>query len=113
MTLKSLATSLAMAAVLLIGAPPADAAKPLDVDCDFLEGTNDDVNDFLDQQGLQFRNLGELVSTSILDDAAFDQLNALIEFFSGGQISFTSASQAVSTNAKCGLIPQLIDNVRD
>ena len=38
---------------------------------------------------------------------------SLILFFSGGEIEFTSASQAVSTNAKCGLIPQLIDNIRD
>ena len=33
--------------------------------------------------------------------------------FSGGEIVFDSASQLVTTNAKCGLIPQLIDNIRD
>jgi hypothetical protein len=30
-----------------------------------------------------------------------------------GESEFTSASQAVSTNARCGLIPQLIDDIRD
>jgi hypothetical protein len=37
-------------------------------------------------------------------------LNSLLP---GGEIEFTSASQAVSTNAKCGLISQLIGNIRD
>jgi hypothetical protein len=71
------------------------------------------VNDFLDGQGVQFNNLGDLVSSAILDEELFDQLSALILLFSGGEIDFTSASQAVSTNAKCGLIPQLIDNIQD
>ncbi len=53
------------------------------------------------------------MSSSIQDDDLFDDLSALILFFSGGQIEFDSASQAVSTNAKCGLIPQLLDNIRD
>ncbi len=91
----------------------AHAAKPLNVDCDLLEATNDAVNDFLDSQGVQFDNLGDLVSSAIQDEEVFDQLSALILLFSGGEIEFTSASQAVSTNAKCGLIPQLIDNIRD
>jgi hypothetical protein len=71
------------------------------------------VNDFLDGEGVQFNNLGDLISSAILDEALFEQLRDLILFFSGGEIEFTSASQAVSTNAKCGLIPQLIDNIRD
>ena len=61
----------------------------------------------------KFDNLGDLVSAAILDEAVFDLLSDLILFFSGGEIDFTSASQAVSTNAKCGLIPQLIDNIQD
>ena len=44
---------------------------------------------------------------AILDDDLFDQLNALITLFSGGAISFDSASQAIATNGRCGLIPQL------
>ncbi len=62
---------------------------------------------------IQFDNLGDLVSSAILDDDLFNDLNALITLFSGGAISFDSASQAVSTNARCGLIPQLIGNIRD
>ena len=108
MTMKYLATIVAVAALLLISPLSADAAAPLDVDCDLLEATNDAVNDFLEGEGVQFRNLGQLVSSAILDEAVFDQLSALITFFSGGEINFTSASQTVSTNAKCGLIPQLI-----
>ena len=112
-TIKTLATVLALTAGLLIGAATAHAKKPLDVDCDLLAATNDAVNDFLDGEGIQFRNLGQLISASILDEDVFDQLNALTELFSGGEIVFDSASQAVSTNARCGLIPQLIDNIRD
>ncbi len=114
MTIKSLATALAVTASLLFTVSTAHAKKPLDVDCDLLAATNDDVNVFLDTMtNIQFDNLGDLVSSSILDDDIFNDLNALITFFSGGAISFDSASQAVSTNAKCGLIPQLIGNVRD
>jgi hypothetical protein len=107
-------TVLAATVALLVSASSVFAAtKPLDVDCDLLEATNNAVNDFLDAQGVQFDNLGDLVSSAILDEDVFDQLSALILLFSGGEIEFTSASQAVSTNAKCGLIPQLIDNIRD
>ena len=114
MTIKSLATALAVTAGLLFSVSTAHAARPLDVDCDLLAATNDDVNVFLDTMtNIQFDNLGDLVSSAILDDDIFNDLNALITFFSGGAISFDSASQAVSTNAKCGLIPQLIGNVRD
>ena len=113
MTIKRLTTVLAVTAALLVGVSAAHAKKPLDVDCDLLAATNEAVNDFLDAEGVQFDNLGDLVSTAILDDAVFEQLRDLILLFSGGEIEFESASQAVSTNAKCGLIPQLIDNVRD
>ena len=113
MRTRYLLTTLAVTAGLLLSVPTAYAKKPLDVDCDLLEATNDAVNDFLDSEGIQFNNLGDLVSSSIQDEALFDQLSALILLFSGGEIEFTSASQAVSTNAKCGLIPQLIDNIRD
>jgi hypothetical protein len=113
MTIRNLATVLAVTTGLLFSVSTAHAKKPLDVDCDLLEATNDAVDDFLDDQDVQFNNLGDLVSSAIQDEAVFDQLSALILLFSGGEIEFTSASQAVSTNAKCGLIPQLIDNIRD
>jgi hypothetical protein len=106
-------TTLAVTVGLLLSVSTANAANPLDVDCDLLEATNDAVNDFLDANDVQFNNLGDLVSSAILDEALFDQLSALILLFSSGEIEFTSASQAVSTNAKCGLVPQLIDNIRD
>lgn len=113
MKLKYITTVLVVTAGLLLSVSTAHADRPLDVDCDLLAATNDAVNDFLDGQGIDFDNLGDLVSTAILDDAVFDQLRALILLFSGGQIDFQSASQAITTNARCGLIPQLIDNVRD
>ena len=106
---------LVLAAILMVGLASKDAhaAQPLDVDCDLLAATNDAVNVFLDSEGIQFDNLGDLVSSAIRDDAVFQQLQSLILFFSGGAIDFGSASEAVSTNAKCGLVPQLIDNIRD
>ena len=113
MRTRYLLTTLAVTAGLLLSVSTVHAATPLDVDCDLLAATNEAVNDFLDDSGVQFNNLGDLVSSAILDEDVFDQLSALIELFSGGQIVFTSASQAVSTNARCGLIPQLIDNIRD
>jgi len=114
MTIKYLATALAMTIGLLFTVSTAHAAQPLDVDCDLLADTNDDVNIFLDTMtNIQFDNLGDLVSSAILDDAVFAQLSALVTLFSGGAINFDSASQAVSTNAACGLIPQLIGNVND
>jgi hypothetical protein len=113
MRTRYLFTTLAVTVALLFSVSTAYGKKPLGVDCDLLEATNDAVNDFLDGQGIQFKNLGDLVSSAIQDEDVFDQLSALILLFSGGEIEFTSASQAVSTNAKCGLIPQLIDNIRD
>ena len=113
MKVKTISTALALTAGLLIGVSTAQASRPLDVDCDLLAATNDAVNDFLDSEGVQFDNLGDLVSASILDDEVFDQLSALILFFSGGEIDFQSASQAVSTNGRCGLVPQLVGNIRD
>ncbi len=113
MTIKYLVTTLTVTAFLLVGVSTAHAKKPLSVDCDLLADTNEAVNVFLDGEGVQFDNLGDLVSSAILDDAVFALLHDLILFFSGGAIDFDSASQAVSTNARCGLIPQLIDNVRD
>jgi len=111
-TFKYLLTALTVTIGLLLSVSTAHAA-PLNVDCDLLEATNDAVDDFLDDEGIQFSSLGDLVSSAIQDPAVFDQLRALILLFSGGQIDFTSASQAISTNAQCGLLPQLIDNIAD
>ena len=105
--------ALALIFGLLVSVPSANAARPLDVDCDLLAATNEAVNIFLDDQGIQFDNLGDLFASSILDDAVFDQLSALILLFSGGAIDFESASQAISTNGRCGLIAQLKDQVAD
>ena len=96
-TIRNLATSLAVTTGLLFSVSTAHAAQPLDVDCDVLAATNDAVNAFLDGEGVQFDNLGDLVSSAILDDGVFASLNDLILFFSVGTISFDSASQAVST----------------
>ena len=104
--------TLAVVMVMGLTSGVASAKQPLDVDCDLLEATNDAVGDFLYAQGIQFNSLGDLVSTSIKEPAEFDQLSALILSFSGGEIDFDSASQAVSTNAKCGLVPQLVGNPR-
>ena len=115
--MNKLSKSLALAGIVTLGqlaiGQSAYAAKPLDVDCDLLAATNDAVNDFLDNQGIQFDNLGDLISSALQDAEVFDSFNALVTLFSGGAINYDSASQAAATIAKCGLAPQIIDNIRD
>jgi hypothetical protein len=90
-------------------APSAYANKPLDVDCDLLEATNESVNDFLLGQGIpEFNSLGDFYAAAILDDDLFDQISALVLLFSGGQLDFTDMKQVMSTHGKCGLTTQLI-----
>ena len=113
MKIKYATTALALFSGLLLATSTAHAGRPLDVDCDLLAATNDAVNDFLDGQGVQFDTLGDLFSSSIVDDGVFEQLAALVLLFSGGEIEFTSASEAISTNAGCGLLRDLIDNDND
>ncbi len=105
--------ALAFTLSLLISLPSAYANRPLNVDCDLLAATNDDVDAFLDANNIEFDNLGDAIASSILDDDLFNDLNALITLFSGGAISFDSATQLVATTGKCGLIQQLVDNIRD
>ena len=104
-----------IAALLMVGLVPtaAHADAPVDVDCDLLASTNAGVDAFLDLNNIEFDNLGDFESTQILDDTASQALRDLTLLFSGGAIDFDSASQALSTNAACGLIPQLIDEIRD
>ena len=90
MGIRYLLATLAATAGVLISVSSTNAAMPLDVDCDLLEATNDSVNDFLDSEGVQFDNLGDLIASAIRDEEIFDQLSALILFFSGGEIDFTS-----------------------
>ena len=113
MKIKILVTSLVVTAGLVFSVSTAHARRPLNVDCDLLAATNDAVNIFLDGQGIQFDNLGDLFASAIVDDAVFEQLRDLILFFSGGEIAFESATQAISTNGRCGLLPQLLDNIND
>jgi hypothetical protein len=114
--MKLMTNTFALTAIFALGllaSAPSAIAKPLDVDCDLLEATTDAVNDFLDEEGIQFSNVGDLFSSAIQDEAVFDQLSALVLLFSGGEIDFESPREAIATYGKCGLIPQLIDNIRD
>ena len=113
MTIKYLTTALAVTAGLLFSVSTAQAGRPLDVDCDVLEATNDAVNVVLDTAEVQFDSLGDLFSSAILDDEVFALLNALILIESGGVIDFDSATQGIATEARCGLIPQIFDAVSD
>lgn len=106
-------TVLALVFGLFLVSSTANARRPLDVDCDLLAATNDSVNQFLDSQGIEFDNVGDLFASAILDDAVFELLRDLILFFSGGAIEFESATQAISTNGACGTLRGLIDNIRD
>ncbi len=113
MTIKHLTTALAVTTGLLFTVSTAHAKKPLRVDCDLLANTISAVDQFLDDEGVSFNSLGDLVASAILDGTTFDLLNALILSFSGGAISFDSASQALSTSAKCGLTPLLVAEIMD
>ncbi len=104
MRIRYLVTALAVTVGLLFSVSTAYAKRPLDVDCDVLAATNDAVNIFLDANNIQFNSVGDLFSSAILDDAVFELLRDLILFFSGGAIDFQSASQAITTNAQCGLL---------
>jgi len=111
--IKYASTALALFAGVLLATSTAQAGRPLDVDCDLLSSTNDAVNVFLDGEGIQFDSVGDLFSSAIVDDAVFELLRSLVLFFSGGDIDFQTASQAITTNAACGLLKDLINNVND
>ena len=113
MTIKYLATALAVTVGLLFTVSTAHAKKPLDVDCDVLESAVICADAILDANNVAFNSVGDLFSSAILDVAVFEQLRDLILLFSGGTIAFESATQAIATNGRCGLLPDLIDNVRD
>ena len=113
MTIKSLAAALAVTVGLLFSVSTAQAKKPLDVDCDLFASTIVAVDAFLTTINVDFDSIGDLFSSAILDDAVFQQLQSLILFFSGGALDFDSASQTISTVAKCGLMPLLNDEVND
>ena len=102
-----LVSALAVTLGLLLSVPPAHAGRPLDVDCDVLESTLVCVDDILRANNVVFNSLGDLVSSAILDDAVFNQLQTLILLCSGGAIFFDSASQTVATTARCRLIQLL------
>ena len=113
MTIKYLATALAVTVGLLVTVSTAHARRPLDVDCDVLESAVICADAILDANNVAFNSVGDLFSSAILDDAVFEQLNSLILFCSGGAIDFDSASQAISTVASCGLMPLLNDEIDD
>ncbi len=113
MKIKFVSTALALFAALLLGASTAQAKKPLDVDCDVLASAIICADGILDANNVSFDSVGDLFSSAILDDAVFAQLNSLILFCSAGAIDFDSASQAISTVAKCGLMPLLNGEIDD
>ena len=90
----------------------AQATKPLDADCDFLQTVNDLSDVILDDAGVEFKNLGASASIKDFTEAAgfFSFVSVLL---GGPEINLESASQFISTNAKCGLTKFVIDNLRD
>jgi hypothetical protein len=107
-----------VAAMLVVGLLPAaaQAAKPLDVDCDLMKATGDFLDDLFDQEEVGPTNLGQ--SLKVLN-ANWDDVGPLISnisyVLSGGtdRIDLESAIQANTTAAKCGLVKFSIDNIRD
>ncbi len=113
MKIKYASTALALFAALLLGASTAQAKKPLDVDCDVLASAIICTDAILDANNVAFNSVGDLFSSAILDVAVFAQLQSLILFCSDGAISFSSASQAITTVARCGLMGLLNDEIAD
>ena len=113
MTIRYLATALAVTVGLLFTVSTAHAGRPLDVDCDVLASAIICMDAILDAVPVSFDHVGDLFSSAILDDAVFAQLNSLILFCSDGAIDFDSASQAISTVASCGLMGLVNDEIDD
>jgi len=113
MTIKYLATALAVTVGLLFSVSTAHSGRPLDVDCDVLESAIICADAILDANNVAFNSVGDLFSSAILDDAVFEQLNSLILFCSAGAIDFDSASQGISTVASCRLLRLLNDEIDD
>lgn len=113
MRIKFLAAALAVTVGLLFSVSTAHAGRPLDVDCDVLAAAVTCTDAILDLNNVAFNSVGDLFSSSILDVAVFTQLQSLILLCSGGTINFTSASQAITTVASCGLMPLLNDEIAD
>ncbi len=113
MTIKCLATALAVTTGLLFTVSTAHAKRPLDGDCDVLASAIICVDGILDANNVSFDSVGDLFSSAIVDDAVFQQLTDLIFLFSGGTIAFDSASQAITTVATCGLLGLLSGEIAD
>ncbi len=113
MTIKYLASGLAVTVGLLFTVSTAHAGRPLDVDCDVLASAIICTDNILDANNVALNSVGDLFSSAIVDVAVFAQLQSLILFCSDGAINFSSASQAISTVASCGLMPLLNDEVND
>ncbi len=113
MTIKYLATALAVTVGLLFSVSTAHAGRPLDVDCNVLESAVICADAILDANEVAFNSVGDLFSSAILDEAVFAQLQSLILFCSGGAIDFDSAFQGISTVASCGLMGLLNDEFGD
>ncbi len=113
MRIKFLGAALAVTVGLLFSVSTAHAKRPLDVDCDVLESAVICADAILDANNVAFNSVGDLFSSAILDVAVFAQLQSLVLFCSDGAIDFSSASQAISTVASCGLMGLLNDEIED
>ena len=113
MRIKFLGAALAVTVGLLLSVSTAHAKRPLDVDCDVLASAVICTDAILDLNNVAFNSVGDLFSSAILDVAVFAQLQSLILFCSDGAISFSSASQAITTVASCGLMGLLNDEIAD
>jgi len=113
MRIKFLAAALAVTVGLLFSVSTAHAKRPLDVDCDVLASAVICTDAILDENNVAFNSVGDLFSSAIVDVAVFVQLQSLIVFCSGGAIDFSSASEAITTVASCGLLPLLNSEIGD
>ena len=114
---KQLLALLFAACTLIFGASMANAAAPLDVDCNVLGATLEAVDSGLGDAGVDFDNLGDLVSQAKKDEDLFELLRGAIFMISRdyfmNPILFTDPKEVVPTVAKCGLTPLLVRLVSD
>jgi hypothetical protein len=107
-----------MAAVASISLAPAvatAATPPPTAQCEALEETLITI-DLLAAEVFPtpfFKNWGQVVSSAMTDPVFFTLLQVLVSEFSSGEIIFSDPMDAMSTIAKCRLMPlevQLINN---
>ena len=115
--MKTIMTIMGLAFSVMLGTGALAARPPhwTDVDCDSLKDAITSVDAAQEAQCNDYRSIGDLLSTALLDPAKGAELVGAINFFYSGNPAgpFTSVKQVLSAVGACGLIPHLIGEIND